>query len=153
MKPYTVHVDIALSRDRVIELFDDVENLKKWQKGLQSFTHVSGEPGEKGAVSDLVFLNGKHRIAMTETVTERNLPDEFNGYYQWKGGRNTLVNRFIELGPESTRWESSCSYTFDGLMMRLMGFFCPGMFRKQNQMFLDAFRDFCENGTDVRDAE
>ena len=42
---YTREIVIELPRDRVIELFDDADNLSKWQEGLQSFEHVSGEPG------------------------------------------------------------------------------------------------------------
>ena len=151
MKPYTVSIDIELSRDRVLELFDSIENLYKWQKGLQSFEHKSGEPGQPGAISEMVFLNGKHRMVMTETITERNLPDEFNGIYEWKGGMNTLVNRFIVLGPERTRWESTCAYTFSSIPMKLMGLFCRGMFKKQNMLFLEAFKAFCEEGRDIRD--
>lgn len=151
MKPYTVSIDINLARDRVIELFDDPQNLVKWQKGLQSFEHVSGEPGQPGAKARLVFKNGRHVIELTETVTERNLPDEFNGTYEWNGGRNTLRNRFIELDPGSTRWESTCAYTFSSFILKLMALVMPGMFKKQNQSFLDAFKAFCEEGQDVRD--
>ncbi len=88
MKAYTVAVDIDLPRDRVVELFDDPENLLKWQTGLQSFEHLSGEPGHPGARSKLVFQSGKHRIELLETVTVRDLPDEFSGTYEWNGGKN-----------------------------------------------------------------
>ena len=151
MKAYTVFVDIDCSRERVIELFDNVDNLQKWQTGLKSFKHLSGEPGQVGAISEIIFKHGRHLIEMTETITERNLPDEFNGFYEWSGGRNTLVNRFVELGPNSTRWESTCDYQFSGFMIRAMAFLFPGMFKKQNQLFLDNFKAFCEDGTDVRD--
>lgn len=150
MKPYTVSVEIDLPRSRVLELFDDVENLCKWQEGLERFEHVSGEPGQEGAVSKLVFRNGKRRIELTETITKRDLPDEFNGIYAWDGGSNTLVNRFIEVGPNRTRWESTCDYEMKHLMLKVMGFLFPGMFRKQNQRFLDNFKAFCEEGRDVR---
>lgn len=151
MKPYTVSVDIDLPRDRVVELFDSVENLYKWQTGLESFEHVSGEPGQAGSVSKLVFRNGKRRFELTETVTAWNPPDEFNGRYDWKGGSNTLVNRFIELGPERTRWESTCEYQMRALPLKVMAFLMPGMFRRENQKFLDNFKAFCETGADVRE--
>ncbi len=150
MKPYTVHVDINLPRARVIELFDSTENLFKWQEGLQSFEHLSGEPGQPGAKSLMVFKIGKQTMELTETITERNLPDEFNGSYEWSGGKNTLRNRFIELGPNRTRWESTCSYELLSLPMRIIGMIMPGMFRKQNLKFLRAFKGFCEDGKDVR---
>ena len=152
MKPYTVSVDIDLPRERVLELFDDVDNLYKWQTGLQSVEHLSGEPGQVGSQMKMVYLNGKHRMELIETITKRDLPDEFNGTYEWGGGCNTLDNRFIELGPDKTRWESTCAYELRKLPLRIMGFLVPGMFRKQNQKFLDNFKAFCEEGRDVREA-
>jgi hypothetical protein len=97
MKEYTVAIDIDLPRDEVIKLFDNPDNLVKWQNGLQSFERLSGEPGQPGAKSKLTFLHGKHTIELIETVSERNLPDEFNGSYEWDGGRN-LARRVTELG-------------------------------------------------------
>ena len=118
--------------------------------GLQSFEHLSGQSGQPGARSKLVYQNGKHRIELIETVTKRKLPEEFNGAYEWKGGKNTLRNRFIALGPSRTRWESTCEYRFSSFMLKMMGFFVPGMFRKQNLKFLHNFKAFCEHGRDVR---
>ena len=46
---YTTQVEINLPRKRVIELFDNSENLKKWQEGLISFDHIEGEAGKEGA--------------------------------------------------------------------------------------------------------
>jgi hypothetical protein len=63
-----------------------------------------------------------------------------------------LKNRFIELSPTKTKWESTCSYEFKTLFMKLMGFFCPGKFREQNMAFLENFKKFCETGKDVREA-
>ena len=64
---------------------------------------IESEPGQPGAVSKLVYDDGKHRIELTETVTNRNLPDEFDGTYEWSSGMNTLNNRFIEIGPNRTK--------------------------------------------------
>lgn len=152
MKPYTVAVDIALPRERVLELFDNPDNLFKWQPGLQSFEHLSGTPGQPGARSKLVYLSGKQRIELIETITRRDLPDVFDGTYEWSGGKNTLHNRFLDLGGAQTRWESTCAYTFSSLKMRMMGSVLGGVFRKQNLKFLEQFKAFCEEGKDVRDA-
>ena len=151
MKEYTVSVEIDLPREKVIELFDNPDNLAMWQEGFQSFTHLEGEPGQPGAKSLIVYENNGQRVELTETILERNLPDQFDGVYSWGGGSNTLLNRFIEVGPDRTRWESTCSYEFKTLFLKLMGFFMPGAFKKQNQKFLDAFKAFCEKGRDVRE--
>ncbi len=149
MKSFIVAVEIDLPRERVIELFDNPDNLYKWQTGLQSFEHVSGEPGQPGAVSKFVYQQGKQRIELTETITKRNLPDEFNGTYSWGGGSNTMHNRFIELAPDRTRWESTCDYQFTSVMLKLMGLFMSGMFRKQTLKFMQNFKAFAEEGRDV----
>ncbi len=151
MKAYTVFVDIELPRDRVVELFDDPDNLFEWQPGLQSFERVSGEPGQPGATSKLVYQNGKRSVELIEVLEKRQLPEEFHGRYEWPGGHNSLENYFHELGPDRTRWESRCTYHFSSIPMKLMGFFASGMFKKQNQKWLQHFKDFCENGTDVRE--
>jgi hypothetical protein len=149
MKPFTIEIEIDLPRARVIELFDNPDNLFKWQNGLQSFEHISGEPGQPEARSKLVFQIGKNTIELFETIIERKLPDEFNGRYEWSGGQNTLRNRFIELGPNRTKWECTCEYQFRGIMMKLMAFFFPGMFRKQNLDFMQNFKTFAEEGRNV----
>ena len=151
MKPYTVSIEIDLPRDQVIKLFDNAENMVHWQTGLQSFEHLSGEPGQVGAKSKLVYLNGKHRIELIETITSRNLPVEFNGTYEWDGGMNTLVNRFVEVTPNKTRWESDCSYQFKSLFLKAMGMVVPGTFKKQNMKFLENFKAFAETGASVTD--
>ena len=149
MKPYTVSIDIEAPRARVLELFDNPDNLSAWQTGFQSFEHLSGEPGHVGARAKVVYVNGKHRIELIETITKRDLPDAFDGTYEWKGGSNTLENRFIEVGPSQTRWESRCDYTFHSFFLKAMGFFAPGMFRKQNMKFLKNFKAFVEEGKRV----
>lgn len=152
MKPYTVTIDIDVPRERVIELFDNPDNLGAWQTGFVSFENVEGEPGEVGAISKIKYKHGKREFELIETVTERNLPETFNGNYEWGGGFNTLENHFTELGPDKTRWESKCVYELRNPMLKLMGFLMPGMFKKQNMKYLENFKRFCEHGTDIRNA-
>ena len=82
---YEVQIEINQPIDRVIELFDSTENLYKWQEGLKEFKHLEGEPGQVGAKSQLRFEMGKRKIEMTETITVRDLPNEFSGTYEAKG--------------------------------------------------------------------
>ena len=58
-------------------------------------------------------------------------------------------NEFIELGPNKTRWESTCSYEMKTLFMKAMALVMSGSFKKQNMKFLKNFKAFCENGTSV----
>ena len=76
---YELEIIINKPRQEVVRLFDNQENLPKWQKGLMSFNHLSGNPGEVGAKSKLLYdMNGR-KTEMIETITSNNLPDEFSG--------------------------------------------------------------------------
>ena len=88
----------------MIELFDNPENLYKWQEGLISYEHVSGEPGKVGAKSRMRYRWGKREIEMIETITVRNLPDEFSGTYDAGQTFNEFRNYFYETEQGYTRW-------------------------------------------------
>jgi len=90
---YSTTIDIDLPIDRVIELFDNPDNMKKWQPQLESFEHVSGESGKPGAKSKLKYKMGKREVEMIETITVNNLPDEFSGTY---GIRQYAWSSYIE---------------------------------------------------------
>ena len=149
---YTVEIDIELPRTRVIELFDNSDNMSKWQKGLISFEPISGDPGQPGATSKLVFQMGKRRIEMIETITVRNLPEEFSGTYDAPGVHNVISNRFVELTPERTRWTSENVFEFKGFM-KLMGVAMKGAFPKQSLKYMQDFKAFAEDGVDVNAGE
>jgi hypothetical protein len=140
---YSVDIEIDLPRTRVIELFDNPDNLKHWQPGLVSFDAISGVPGEAGARSRLRYQMGKREIEMIETITERNLPEIFAGTYEAKGVFNTVINRFVPLPNDRTQWVLETEFQFKG-MMRLMGWLMPGAFKKQSCEFMQQFKAFAE---------
>ena len=145
---YAVEIEIDLPRDRVIELFDDPDNLPKWQEGLVRFEHLDGDEGRPGARSTIVFQMGKRRIEMIETIVVRSLPDEFTATYAAPGVFNEVRNLFQELGPDRTKWVSENEFRCTGLM-RLFAWLMPGMFRKQSLKYLQDFKAFAETGRTV----
>jgi uncharacterized membrane protein len=142
---YEAEITINLPRARVIELFDNADNMAHWQPGLQSFEHISGEPGQTGAKSKLVYEMNGRTIEMVETITSRNLPDEFSGTYDAPGVHNILVNRFYEDGPDKTRWVMVSEFQFTNLLMKVMGLIMPGSFRKETMANLERFKAFAES--------
>ena len=140
---YINEVIIDLPREKVIELFDNPDNMKYWQPGLISFEHVSGTPGQPGAKSRLKYKMGKREVEMIETVTERKLPDEFNGTYEANGVFNIINNRFIPLENGKTRYVTENEFRFSGFM-KLIGMLFPGSFKKESQKFMDQFKAFAE---------
>jgi len=141
---YNLEIDINLDRKRVIELFDNVENLSKWMDGLQCYEHISGEPGQVGAKSKLVFKMGKRDIEMIETVTVRNLPEEFSGQYEANGVFNIVKNKFIELSNGHTKYITEQEFQFKGFM-KIIGFLFPSAFKKQSLKYMIDFKRFAEN--------
>ncbi len=146
---YTVQIDLELPRSRVIELFDDPDNLFKWLRGLQTFEPISGKPGHVGAKSRFVINSGGRACEMVETITKRDLPEEFSGTYDAKGMHNLVINRFTEISPNKTRWVSENVFEFSGFM-KLMGLVFKGAFPKQSLKHMEDFKRFAEDGVDVR---
>tara|TARA_R110001583_G_scaffold16155_1_gene65609 strand:+ start:11284 stop:11718 length:435 start_codon:yes stop_codon:yes gene_type:complete len=141
---YEVEIDINLSRNKVIELFDNADNMKHWQPGLISFEHLSGEPGQVGAKSKLKYQMGKREIEMIETITVNKLPDEFSGTYEAKGVWNEVQNYFIEVDENVTKWKSVNEFKCGGFM-KVMAFFMPSMFKKESCKYLKNFKAFAES--------
>ena len=141
---YITEVEINLPREKVIELFDKTENLKKWQTGLQSFEHIEGDAGQESAKSQLKYKMGKREIEMVETITKRNLPNEFFGTYETKGVWNEVKNYFTEEGDQKTKWQLDTEFKGSGFM-KIMMFVAAGMFKKQTLKSMHDFKTFAEN--------
>ncbi len=141
---YTTEIEINQPIEKVIELFDNADNLSKWMEGLVSFEHLSGTPGQVGAKSRLKFKMGNREIEMMETVTVRNLPEEFSGTYEAKGVFNIVKNKFVALPNGKTKYISEQEFQFKGFM-KIIAFLMPGAFKKQSMKYLNDFKKFAEN--------
>lgn len=142
---FRFELSLARSRAEVWRAFDRPENLRKWQPTLVSFDPVSGDPGQPGAVSRLVYREGNRTIAMTETITARREPEEFSGTYHSGMAVNTIQNRFEATGPTSTRWLVTADFEFRGLW-RLLSPFFRGAIRTRMLQDLSRFKKLLESG-------
>lgn len=141
---YTSEVIIDRPRQKVIELFDNPDTLHEWMPGLQEFEHVSGEPGQTGARSRLVFDRDGRTIEMVETIVTRDLPDTFVTTYETNGVWNRVANHFHEPQPGQTRWVAEHEFKFSGFM-RVIGFIFRGSFPKQSQQDMERFKAYAES--------
>ncbi|TJY32191.1 SRPBCC family protein [Pontimicrobium aquaticum] len=146
---YSVEVTIEKPRNEVIKKLDNVDNMKHWQKGLASSEHISGTPGEVGAKMRLNYKMGKRNLTLIETITKRNLPNEFNGTYTAKGMHNIQENYFEETSEGNTKWISNCEFQPSSFMMKVMVFLMPGAFKKQSKQYMIDFKNFVEKGVSV----
>ncbi len=143
---FECHVDIDAPRDKVIELFDNFDNLKEWQDGFIRHEHIEGVSGQPGAKTRMFYEMRGKEMELIEIVEVRDLPHEFSGTYVHKSMTNTLKNYFEELdGGTRTRYRSICHYTeLNGFIVKTMAFLFPGIFKKQVQKWMDQFKAFVE---------
>ena len=160
---YTVSIEIALPRERVVQMLADPEHLPKWLRGLVLHEPLSGVHGHVGTTSRVVMQMGQQQIESTETITRREpvdlhgIPSESVVHFEreivGKGMWSAVRDRLIEASPEATLWESESEYRFSGLAMRLVGLLMPAAFRKQSLRHMEDFKAFAEQGMDVREAK
>lgn len=141
---YTDEIEINQPIDKVIQLFDNEDNLFKWMNGLQSIEHLEGKPGEKGSTSKMLFKEGKREIEMIETILENKLPKEFIATYEAKGVYNLVKISFVSLTDTKTKYTTEQEFQFKGFM-KLIGFLMPATFKKQTNKYLKMFKEFAED--------
>lgn len=141
----TCSADINVPIDNAVELFSNTDNLKKWQDGFQTLTHLSGEPGKPGAKSEIIFINKGHIIKLSETIQVANLPKEWTALYEHSHGANTNSSTFEKLSDKTTRYSMTTeSIHIIGLLPKIMAALMPGMFKKHTQKWVDNFKAFAE---------
>jgi hypothetical protein len=160
---YTVSIDIALPREKVVQMLADPEHLPKWLHGLVLHEPLSGSHWQVGATSRVVMQMGKQQIECTETITRREPVDlhgipsgsvvHFDREIVGMGMWSVVRERLTEAGPQATRWESESEYRFGSVLMRLVGLLMPAAFRKQSLRHMQDFKAFAEQGKDVREAK
>ncbi|MCZ2819772.1 SRPBCC family protein [Modestobacter sp. VKM Ac-2977] len=159
----TNSIRIALPREGVAQLLADPAHFPKWLRGLVLHEPVSGTHGQLGTRSRVVMQSGQREMELTETITRREPADlheiptgivvHFDREVVGAGMWSVVRDRLTEADPETTLWESESEYRFNGLLMRLVGLLMPGSFRKQAQQHMQDFKEFAEQGKDVRDGQ
>ena len=140
---FHIELIVDISLNKLIDLFENPENLKKWQPNVISFNHISGEMGQVGAISQIHYNMIVKKIVMKETILKRNLPEEFVLFYESDGVSNTVTNNFKELGDNRTRWIMQNNFKFGGLM-KYAALALKSVFRKQTEQTMERFKKFAE---------
>lgn len=146
---YSIETVIELPLEEVIKKFDNIENMKHWQRGLVAAEHLSGTPGEVGAKMKLSYQMGKRKMELIETITHKNLPHEFHGTYDTKGMHNIQENYFSKTDEGYTKWISKSEFLPTSFVLRIMTLLMPGAFKKQSKIYFNDFKNFAEKGISV----
>uniref|UniRef100_UPI00404B7C87 SRPBCC family protein n=1 Tax=Gelidibacter sp. TaxID=2018083 RepID=UPI00404B7C87 len=149
---YTTEIIVEVPLDTFVKIMDNPENMKHWQRGLISFEHISGTPGEFGAKMKLNFKMGKRHLELIETITKRNFPNEFHAFYSTKGADNFQENYFEETPEGFTKWTSKSEFVPLGLTMKLLTVFMKSVFKKQSLQYMKDFKNYAEKGISISNA-
>lgn len=149
---YTTEIVVKLPLEVVIKKFDNLENMKHWQRGLIAAEHISGSPGMFGAKMKLTYKMGKRYFELIETIIHRDLPYEFHATYTTKGMHNIQKNYFESTSNGHTKWTSKSEFIPLGFTMRLLANIMPSAFKKQTLQYMKDFKKFAENGSSVTNA-
>jgi uncharacterized membrane protein len=143
---FTCLTEIYAPRKKVIELWKNPKNYKHWQDGFEAFKLIEGKQGEVGSRAFLTYNNKGNQFDLEETVVENKLPETFEGEYLHVTMTNRMKSTFVALDTETTIWKVEIHYTqFNGIAMKLFGFFGKRIFKKQTQKWLDNFKAFAES--------
>lgn len=135
---------INKSRAEVWKAFDNADNMKKWQPSLISFEPVSGIPGQPGAISKLKYSENNREFVLTEKITFRDEPKQFDGVYENEFSDNTIKNTFIEHGKDQTLWVMETEFLFKTFLMKIMGPLMKKSFVTRTQQDMQRFKEMVE---------
>lgn len=141
---FTFELVINRSREEVWRIFDNSDNMKKWQPTLKKFEPQSGAPGQVGAVSKLTYDENGREIVLIETITSRNEPEEFSGTYASPMAHNVIKNRFVKLDENRTKWIIECKFIFSGFW-KLLSPLMKGMIKKRTEKDINQFKKLAES--------
>lgn len=149
---YTVEILVEIPLEDFIKKFDNHANMKYWQRGLESFEHLHGNPGQVGAQMILNYKFGNRKISLTETITKSKFPNVFHVNYDTKGLHNIQRNYFKTTPQNHTQWISENEFIPISFAMRMMTLLIPSGFKKQSMLYLTDFKNFAEKGITVQNA-
>ncbi|MGB3608215.1 SRPBCC family protein [Psychroserpens sp.] len=149
---YITEIQVNVPLETFIKKMDRVENKRHWQKGLVASEHISGDIGQLGAKMKLIYKFGSRKMTIVETITKRNLPHELYANYTTKTMHNVQENYFERTTNGFTKWTSKNKFLPLNLVMRVMLYLSPSLFKKQSLTYMRDFKNFAENGISLANA-
>ena len=141
---YTIETRIEKPLEEVLEQFHEPSNYMKWMPGIISHQVTSGENREAGSKSVFKFKMNGRDFEIEERVL-KNEEHEVVAEFVSNGTVNIQTTQFSKIDANNTTYTVNESFKLKGLM-KVIGFLMPGSFKKQTKAFVEAFKNFAENG-------
>jgi uncharacterized protein YndB with AHSA1/START domain len=141
---YRLELILDRPRAEVWKIFDDPDNMNKWQPSLVKLERVSGTAGRPGSVTALTFKNGDREFSLTEEVTFRAEPERLDGFYENVFAKNFVHNTFLEHDKDHTLWKVEAEFQFKTWFMRVISPFVKKRFVASTQRDMERFKALVE---------
>lgn len=150
---HSIKIVLELPIDKVVQILDNNQNLTHWQRGLQSFEHLSGNPSAVGGKMKLNYTLGNKNIVLTKTTTKRELPNKLDFQFDMKGLHFIQKNSFKSTEDNHTEWLIENKFVPTNFFTQMMLIFSPGEFKNQIYQYMIDFKNFAEKGISVKGNE
>lgn len=141
---YCLQLSIDKPRSTVWQAFNDPERMKVWQPALSNVELLDGTRGRPGARSRLTYNENGREFSLVETITHRQELERLDQVYENQFASNTVINQFVEQGPDQTLWTTDTEYRFKTLLMRGMGPLYRKNFAARTQRDMERFKEMVE---------
>lgn len=145
---YTAEVIVNKPASEAMAVAGDVEKMKEWLPGFQKIEHISGTPGEVGAVSKVYCINEGQEMVIKETITE---------FVPGKSMKMKFEESFMNMDYEmicipmnrKTKMISKTDAKGNGIFAKSMMVLISGMIEKQEVNNLKNLKETIESNTKV----
>ena len=141
---YSLETTIDKPRAEVWKVFDDPNNMEKWQPSLVKIERLAGIAGQPGSVAQLSYKTGEREFSLIEKVTHRQEPERLDGIYENEFADNSIKNTFLEKGLNETLWKVEVEFKFKTILMRLISPFVKKRFVANTQRDMERFKALVE---------
>lgn len=146
---YTCEITVQRPIKDCVEIFSNPDMHKHWQRGLISLEHISGDLGEYGAKTKMIYKFGNKQLELMETITKNGFPHEFHATYLANGISNNQENYFNEIKENTTVWVCKNEFIPLNFTMRMMITLMPKGFKTQTMRYMKDFKKYAEKGVSI----
>jgi len=91
----------------------------------------------------MLYKMGSCEIEIIESITVKNIHDEFSGTYEAKGFWNEVKKKIYEINKNTTKWVYENEFKCSGFM-KIIAWLMLGNFKKETNKHLIRFKEFAE---------
>lgn len=137
-------IKIQLPVNQVIELMNNPDYYKEWQRGLLSTELIKGKSGQVGAKRRIFIKIAGRKVKMIETILNFDPPHKWEARYTSQGLTSLQKNLFTPIDEHTTLWECYSEFKFSGSMI-IISKVMPQVFKERARLTQVDFKKFAEN--------